>query len=118
MGTIGHVPSVCDTDGRTYRPRKIRDGFEPAGIPMPKVENFCGGVRVTIERTQFVKMVNGSSDASNVVSDVVSLSVVKLSERQMKRCELIMDNPFISAQQLSVVLSVVHRTVQRDLAAM
>lgn len=47
------------------------------------MENFCGGVRVTIERTRFMKMMNGSSDDSNVVS-----------------------------------LSVVHRTVQRDLAAM
>ncbi|MBR0273876.1 MAG: hypothetical protein IJQ59_07295, partial [Bacteroidaceae bacterium] len=37
-----------DTWGRGYK--KIREGFEPAGIPMPKVENFCGGVQVTIER--------------------------------------------------------------------
>ena len=27
-------------------------------MPMPKVENFCGGVQVTIERTKFVQMTN------------------------------------------------------------
>ena len=105
-----------DTWGRGYK--KIREGFEPAGIPMPKVENFCGGVQVTIERTQFIKMINGSNVASNVVSDVVSLSQVQLSERQKKICELINKDSFISAQKMSVVLSVVHRTIQRDLADM
>lgn len=27
-------------------------------MPMPKVEIFCGGVQVTIERTKFVQMTN------------------------------------------------------------
>ncbi len=30
--------------------KKIREGFDGAGLPMPKVENFCGGVRVTFRR--------------------------------------------------------------------
>lgn len=82
-----------------------------AGMPMPKVENFCGGVQVTIERTKFVQM-------ANVVSDVVSLSQVQLTDRQKRIVNLIKDNPFISAQEMSVVLSVANRTVQRDLSAM
>ena len=69
--------------------------------------NFCSGVRVTIERTKFVQMTN-----------VVSLSQVQLTDRHKKMVNLIKDNPFISAQEMSVVLSVVHRTIQRDLAAM
>ena len=110
-----------DSWGRGYQ--KIRDGFEPAGIPMPIVENFCGGVRVSIERTKFIQMMNASSDASsNVVSNVVrnvgSLPIVQLTERQWKIRELILRNSFISAKQMSVVLSVDSRTVQRDLAAM
>lgn len=102
-----------DTWGRGFR--KIREGFEKAGIPMPKVENFCGGVRITIERTKFVQMTNV---ASGVVSNVVSLSPVQLTDRQHKIVSLIKENPFISAQEMSVVLSVVHRTVQRDLSVM
>ena len=110
--------------GRGYK--KIREGFEPAGIPMPKVENFCGGVQVSIERTQFMKMMNGrnvtsdvtSNVTSDVGSDVGSMSVVQLTERQQKICELIKKDSFISAQQMSVVLSVVKRTIERDLADM
>lgn len=98
-----------DTWGRGFK--KIREGFEMAGMPMPKVENFCGGVQVTIERTKFVQM-------ANVVSDVVSLSQVQLTDRQKRIVNLIKDNPFISAQEMSVVLSVANRTVQRDLSAM
>jgi ATP-dependent DNA helicase RecG len=104
-----------DTWGRGFQ--KIRDGFEADGIPMPKVENFCGGVRVTIERTVFVKLSHvGSSVGSDVTSSVTSMSPVKLTERQQDMLELIRKNPFISAQQMSVVLSVVKRTIERDLA--
>lgn len=86
---------------------------------IPKVENFSGGVQVTIERTKFMQMTNVVSDVtSNVVSNVVSLSQVQLTDRQKKMVNLIKDNPFISAQEMSVVLSVVHRTIQRDLATM
>ena len=55
---------------------------------------------------------------SDVTSNVVSLSQVQLTDRQKKMVNLIKDNPFISAQEMSVVVSVVHRTIQRDLAAM
>ena len=104
-----------DTWGRGFQ--KIRDGFEADGTPMPKVENFCGGVRVTIERTVFMKLSHvGSSVGSDVTSSVTSLSPIKLTERQQDMLELIRKNPFISAQQMSVVLSVVKRTIERDLA--
>ena len=108
-----------DTWGRGFQ--KIRAGFEAEGIPMPQVENFCGGVRVTIERTNFIKLSHVVSNVvsgvvSDVTSSVTSLSPVKLSERQMNILNLIRKDSFISAQQMSVVLSVVHRTIQRDLA--
>ena len=62
---------------------------------------------------------NVVSDVGSFVgSDVSSLSVVQLSERQKKICKLIKENPFISGEQMSVVLSVVPRTIWRDLAAM
>ena len=109
-----------DTWGRGYK--KIRSGFTAAGMPMPRVENFCGGVRVTIERTKFMEMTNVTSGVTNVESDVVSdvgsLSVAQLTDRQREICKLIKENSFISTQQMSVVLSVVKRTVERDLADM
>lgn len=84
-------------------------------MPMPKVENFCGGVQVTIERTKFVQMTNVGD---NVGGDVGGQKVAKLAERQRKMLDLIKENPRMSANEMSVVLSVVHRTIQRDLATM
>ena len=80
----------------------------------------------TIKRERFMEIQKGhkvtcdvtSDVTSNVGSDVSSLSVVQLSERQRKICELIKKNPFISGEQMSVVLSVVPRTIWRDLSAM
>lgn len=88
---------------------------------MPKVENFCGGVRVTIERTQFVRIVSGGNVTSDVTSDgssFGSLSGVQLTERQKKICEMIKRNSRISVKEMSLVLSLVERTIKRDLAAM
>ena len=86
---------------------------------MPRVENFCGGVRVSIERTKFMQMINVSSNVvSDVSSSVSSLSVVQLTERQKKIYDMIKKDPHISGEQMSVVLSVVPRTIWRDLAAM
>ena len=113
-----------DTWGRGYQ--KIRDGFEPAGIPMPKVENFCGGVQVTIERTAFMKMVNGHNlvpdnvpdNVPDTIRSVSGLSKVQLSERQKKICDIVKKDSRASATEMSILLSVVPKTVKRDLAAM
>lgn len=124
-----------DAWGRGYK--KIREGFESAGLPMPVIESADGGVRVTFQRNN----ANGSQTSSqtgsqtpNVVSDVVSnvvsnvvsdvtsddtsLSPVQLTDRQKKICELIKGNPQMSASEMSPVLAVTHRTIQRDLATM
>lgn len=108
-----------DTWGRGYK--KIREGFEPAGIPMPKVENFCGGVQVTIERTQFMKMLNGGKNGGRDSSDI---PVIELTERQRVILELISGDPTLSAKALSEKMSekmsekssVNERTIERDIA--
>ena len=80
---------------------------------------------MTIQRTKFMQMMNVTSDvtsdvvsnvSSDVVSDVVSLSEVQLTDRQKKIREMILKDSFVSAKQMSVVLLVDPRTVQRDLA--
>lgn len=104
--------NFIDTWGRGYK--KIREGFETAGMPMPKVKNFCGGVQVTIERTKFVQM-SGTTDNSG---SVTSLSPVKLTDRQKEIYRMIKDNPRVSVKEMSLVLSLVERTIKRDIAAM
>lgn len=100
-----------DTWGRGYK--KIHDGFEKVGLPMPKVESHSGGTLVTFQRGYDV-----ISGRKIVPSDVPSLSPVQLTERQQKICELIRKNPQVSASEMSLVLSVVVKTVKRDLSAM
>ena len=102
-----------DTWGRGFT--KIREGFEDVGMPMPKVENFCGGVQVIIERTKFVQMTNVGGDVGDYVG---GRNTTKLTERQEKIRNLIKGNSHISANEMSEVLSVTQRTVERDLAAM
>ena len=101
-----------DTWGRGYK--KIREGFETAGMPTPKVQNFCGGVQVTIERTRFVQMTVSSENGGSGGS----LAVVQLSERQKRISEIINSNSKVTVEQMAVVLAVAKRTLERDLAAM
>ena len=108
-----------DTWGRGYK--KIQDGFKTAGLSMPTVKSELGGTTVTFQRGYDV--VSGrknvvSDVTSNVSSGVSSLSVVQLSERQKKICELIKGNSYISGERMAVVLSVAPRTIWRDLAAL
>ena len=108
-----------DTWGRGYK--KIREGFTKAGLAIPTVTSHCGGTLVSFQRGFDVvtgKKITSSNVISDVSSSVGSLSVLQLSDRQKKICELILKDSFISAQQMSVVLSVVKRTVERDLAYM
>lgn len=100
-----------DTWGRGYM--KIREGLEAEGIPLPKVQNFCGGVQVSVQRTKFMNMMHVGN---NVGKDVGNPSEAQLSDRQIKICKIIKDYPQISARGLSEVLSVVSRTIERDLS--
>jgi predicted HTH transcriptional regulator len=59
-----------------------------------------------------------ADDVSSLSVDVVSDVVRQPTERQQKIIKLIQVNPFMSATQMSQVMSVVPRTVQRELAAM
>lgn len=106
-----------DTWGRGFK--KIREGFEKVGMPMPKVENFCGGVQVTIERTKFMQMTNVGDDVGGRVGgNVGDKDDTKLTERQEGILNLIKENAHVSANEMSEVLSVTQRTIERDLAAL
>ena len=105
--------------GRGYE--KIREAFKDEQLQMPTFEQVRGGVLATIKREKFIAMQqqkDGASGASNVVSDVVSDVVSQLTETQREIIKLIQANPFMSATQMSQVMSVVPRTVQRQLAAL
>ena len=67
---------------------------------------------------QFQTIIFASSDNHNVGDNVGDVSVTKLTERQQKIINLIKESPTISAKQMSEILSVTTRTVERDLSLM
>ena len=110
----------------------VADTFRKEELEVPTFKENFGGLNVTIKREIFAAIQSGGriddrtgrivkkddNDNENVVSDAVSLSQVYLTDRQQRICKLIENNPTVSSKQMSQVLSVDPRTVQRDLAVM
>ena len=59
-----------------------------------------------------------SSDTPNVGDHDGDMSETKLTERQQKILNLIKEFPTITGKQMSEMLSVSQRTIERDLAAL
>lgn len=68
--------------------------------------------------TQFQTTIFASTDISNVGDYYGDVSETKLSERQQKIVNLIKESPTVSGRQMSEILSVSQRTIERDLSAM
>lgn len=64
--------------------------------------------------TQFQTTIFASSDMTNVGD----MSETKLTERQLKMLNLIKESPTISGRQMSEILSVSQRTIERDLSTL
>jgi ATP-dependent DNA helicase RecG len=68
--------------------------------------------------TQFQTIIFASTNIPNVGDNVGDVSETKLSERQRKILNLIKDSPTITGKQMSEILSVSQRTIERDLSAL
>ena len=64
--------------------------------------------------TQFQTIIFASTD----MTDVGDVAETKLTERQRKILNLIKESPTISGRQMSEMLSVSQRTIERDLSAL
>ena len=99
-----------DAWGRGYK--KIREGFESAGLPMPKVENFCGGVRVTFQRNN----VSNSEQGRNGPKDDPKVGPKELSERQVLLIKEMKANDTITIQEMTQKIKVSEKTIKREIA--
>ena len=52
------------------------------------------------------------------VTNVGNVSVRKLSDRQRNIISMIEENPFVTAKEMSVTMSVTKRTIERDLSVL
>lgn len=64
------------------------------------------------------KLMLASSDISNVGDNVGDVSETELAERQQKILNLIKESPTITGHQMSEMLSVSQRTIERDLSSL
>ena len=99
-----------DTWGRGFK--KIYNGFNKSGLEIPTVCNHFSGVQITIKRSVFQNL------RSNVGSNVGSKILNKSKERLNSIKEIIIQNPNITAKQISELLFVSSRTIERDLSKM
>lgn len=67
---------------------------------------------------QFQTIIYASVDVTNVGDDVGDVSEIKLTERQKKIVNLIIQQPSITAKHMSETLSVSSRTVERELSTL
>ena len=76
----------------------------------------------TIKREKFMAIQKGHNVTSDVTSDVTSsagsMSKAQLTDRQKEICKMIKNNPRVFVKEMSLVLSLVERTIKRDLADM
>ena len=68
--------------------------------------------------TQFQTIIFASSNTPNVGEHDGDVSETKLTERQKKILNLIKESPTITGKQMSEILSVSQRTIERDLSTL
>lgn len=107
--------------GRGYK--KIKEAIEAVGLPLPKVENFCGGTLVTIQRpagNPYKNEQTPENSDQNVVKDVVKEFDMELSERQINIIGFLSLYPTMTVAELTEKMSgknsFTTRTIQRDIA--
>lgn len=122
IANVFYKAGFVESWGRGFK--KITEEFERANLPLPTIEEFGGGVKVTIKRKTIDEIIAerdgnvGNVSVTNVGNNVGNVSVIKLSKRQQVIVDTIKSNPFVTAKEMSVTMSVTKRTIERNLSAL
>ena len=118
IATVFYKAGFVESWGRGYK--KIAEEFEHAKMPLPTIEETGGGVMVIIQRETMDKVIakRGANVGDMSETNVGDMSEIKLTARQRLIVAIIHSNPSVSAKQMSEILSVTSRTIERDLSAM
>lgn len=111
IAKVFYLAGFIENWGRGYE--KIKESFTKESLQVPSFEQIRGGILATIRREKFIAL-----NKQNVGENVGDVSVIELTERQRKIVNLISNDPTISATRMSVMMSVIKRTVERELAAL
>lgn len=105
MAQLGYMEKRGSGLSRICNETKALDGYKEELKPVFKSTP-----------TQFQTIIFATADTQNVGDHDGDMSKTKLNERQQKMLYLIKESPTITGKQLSEILSVSQRTVERDLS--
>lgn len=116
IANVFYKAGFVESWGRGFK--KIVEEFERASLPLPTIEENGGGVMAIIQRKtvdEFIAARDGNVGNMSV-TNVGNVSLRKLSGRQRNIISMIEENPFVTAKEMSVTMSVTKRTIERNLS--
>ena len=122
MKTFGYVNMFNRGVGQVQEDLK-GNGNPPADFDVNLITAFKVDVKMVPQKTSFHGATTNVGDvARNVVKDVVNgvvkVDISQLTDRQVTILELMIQNPTITAKEMSQRLSMTSRTIQRDIAVL
>lgn len=118
IANVFYKAGFVESWGRGFK--KIAEEFERASLPLPTIEENGGGVMAIIQRKTVDEVIAArDGNVGNMsVTNVGNVSVRKLSGRQRNIISMIEENPFVTAKEMSVTMSVTKRTIERNLSVL
>ena len=118
IANVFYKAGFVESWGRGFK--KIAEEFERANLPLPTIEENGGGVMAIIQRKTVDEVIaERDGNVGNMsVTNVGNVSVRKLSGRQRNIISMIEENPFVTAKEMSVTMSVTKRTIERNLSVL
>ena len=118
IANVFYKAGFVESWGRGFK--KIAEEFERASLPLPTIEENGGGVMAIIQRKTVDEVIAArDGNVGNMsVTNVGNVSVRKLSDRQRNIISMIEENPFVTAKEMSVTMSVTKRTIERNLSVL
>ena len=118
IANVFYKAGFVESWGRGFK--KIAEEFERASLPLPTIEENGGGVMAIIQRKTIDEVIAArDGNVGNMsVTNVGNVSVRKLSGRQRNIISMIEENPFVTAKEMSVTMSVTKRTIERNLSVL
>ena len=118
IANVFYKAGFVESWGRGFK--KIAEEFERASLPLPTIEENGGGVMAIIQRKTIDEVIaDRGEDVGNMsVTNVGNVSVRKLSDRQRNIISMIEENPFVTAKEMSVTMSVTKRTIELNLSVL
>lgn len=118
IANVFYKAGFVESWGRGFK--KIAEEFDRANLPLPTIEENGGGVMAIIQRKTVDEVIaERDGNVGNMsVTNVGNVSVRKLSDRQRNIISMIEENPFVTAKEMSVTMSVTKRTIERNLSVL